>query len=279
MARNKKKRDTTQTRKAVKHAARGTAAFVARLVAALTVVVGTFAGVVGLWWWSTSTPVLAIKSVEIDGNGRAAVSELAPLTGIEPGTNILRLETRATKKSIESHPWIRQASVRRELPDKVRIVVTEWKPRALVALDRMYLVARDGTVFKRAIPGDPMDLPVITGLSPAEGAEAQATLNRKLKRALEVLDYWQAADAGESDGGLPGLTLAEIHVDALRGMSLTLTGESGVPVIAHLGHERFGQRLGRLAALHSWLADQGDQPKEVFLDNHTRPQWVVARVD
>ena len=161
--------------------------------------------------------------------------------------------------------------MRRELPRSIVITLEERVPKALVALDDLYLVDDHGEPFKRAEPGDPLDLPVVTGLSESD----DTPLRPQLEKALAFEDLFAKSALSKT------AELSEIHLDPVRGLSITVSQRSGAPapVVAHLGTTDRPRRLARLARLWKLLAEKGDHPKEVFLDNRTRPQWVVARVE
>lgn len=271
---NKRRQDPEIARAKVRGAAARTAGFVLRLTAAAIVVAGTFSAVIATYLWMTSAPRFAVREVDIEGNHHATLAELAPLTGLTRGTNIFRVDTAAVAARIEGHPWVRTAVVRRAFPSTVRITVREHRAVALVALGGLYLVDAHGQVFKRAGDGDPMDLPVITGLTRGDGAAGRAALSAGVARALAVARTWRASPMARV------AHLAEIHLDPVQGVSVTSDpGDGSPPLVAHLGHHDLLRRLLRLHQLLDVLSARGQRPKEVFLDNHTRPQWVVARVD
>jgi cell division protein FtsQ len=246
--------------------------FLARLFAAILFVGGTFGAVFYVYVWATTSPRFAVTTVTIDGNERATLDELAPLTGIGPGNNIFLVDGRAAQRRIQGHPWVRSVAVRREPPDRVTIAVREYEPAIIVALGALYLADAEGTVFKQAMAGDGVDLPILSGIDADEG---DAHVRAEILRGLDLIARW------ESSGLMARLELSQIELDPLRGASLTATGpgEDDLPVVIHLAANGLDERLDRLSNLLALLSERGERPKEVFLDNRTRPQWVVARVD
>ncbi|MDF1563819.1 MAG: FtsQ-type POTRA domain-containing protein [Deltaproteobacteria bacterium] len=242
----------------------------ARLLAALTVVTLTFGGVIAGYLWLTSTPHLAVRDVRFAGNHRARLDQLADLARIRPGTNLWRIDGDEIEARLESHPWIRHAHVRKDWPAGLSIEVEEHVAKAIAVQGGLYLVDGEGTIFKNFDPGsDPRGLPVITGLDTEASA---AELREPLRQALAVLAAWN-----EIEGRRP---LAEIHRDPVRGTSLTLAeSDAAPPLVAHLGRNELGARMKRLDHLLLLLSERGEAPREVFVEGHTRPQWVVARVE
>ena len=90
------------------------------------------------------------------------------------------------EESVERHPWVRRALVRREFPARLIITVEEWSPGAIVALDRLYYVADDGVIFKALDEEDPVDFPFVTGLRAAGLAPEAADTREKLSQVLEL---------------------------------------------------------------------------------------------
>ncbi len=272
---NKRRTDPTVARDKVRGAARSAFGFVARLLGAAVVVAGTFAAVIATYLWMTTSSRFAVREVDIAGNHHATLAELAPLTGLAQGTNLFLVNADEVAARLESHPWVRTAVVRRVFPSTVQVTVDEHHAVALVALGGLYLADAEGQVFKRAVPGDPMGLPVITGLKRGEGEAGRAALEAGVRQALTVARDWRHSPMAKV------ARLSEIHLDPLAGVSLTAAGDAGdgKPMVVHLGHHDLVRRLLRLHQLWTTLSARGQRPQEVFLDNHTRPQWVVARVD
>ncbi|RMG16129.1 MAG: FtsQ-type POTRA domain-containing protein [Deltaproteobacteria bacterium] len=297
--RNRKRRDPAETTAKVKGVA-GTALRTAvRLLLSAILVAGTFSAVVGVYIWATTSPRFAVTDVRISGNARAKLSELAALSGLRAGTNLFLVSEEAVARQIERHPWVKAAAVEKRLPHTVEIVVEEHVPEALAVLDGLYLVSTEGVPFKPLGPGEVYDLPVVTGITlggrregrrgsaggagPVEdSAEAGApaaetalqTVQPKLRSALSFIRAWKKAGLDDK------MTLSEVNVDDVAGLTATARPvEGGPPVVVHMGEGELSRRLARLVQLHEVLRKRSQRPLEIFLNNHTRPQWVVARVE
>lgn len=269
---NRRRSDPGRKKARVRGAAMGALRFTARLLGAVFFVGGVFAAVIGVYVWATSSPTFAVTEVRVEGNERASLEEVAPLTGIRAGTNIFLVDTGAAERRLAGHPWVRSAAVRREPPGLVVVALREYEPAAVVALGSLYLSDAAGTVFKQAVAGDEADLPIFSGIDADEGDEQ---VRAEILRGLDVVSRWEAS-------GLPAdLQVSQVHLDPLRGSTLTVVGPSGDdrPMVVHLAARDVDARLARLSDLLDVLSERGERPKEVFLDNRARPQWVVARTD
>ncbi len=240
------------------------------LVAVLTVIVATFSGVVAGYLWLTTTPELALREVRFTGNRRTPLSALAEVAGLKPGTNLFLVDLEGVEARLRRLPWIRAVDARREWPHGLSVTVVEYRARAMVVHGGIYLVDAQGRPFKRWDPAsDPRDLPVVSGI---DAGASGARLEAEIRDALAVLDRWRSRKGRRA--------VAEVHVDAVRGYSLTLAeDEKHPPLVLHLGRDALEARMRRSDRLLALLDARGETPKELFVEGHTRPQWVVARVE
>ncbi len=239
---------------------------VAKVTAYGAAVAGIVFGAVSAHRYATTSPRFAIEAVAISGSAHASEDEVRRLMGFAEGDNFFRLNTGAVEERLRAHPWIREAHVSRSFPQGVEIVVLEREALALVDLEHLYLVDRRGEVFKRAMPGDPLDLPVITGLPREEWSDGGA--RDRLGEVLHALDVYSS---GELSRDRP---ISELHVDATGGLTLYL-GDRGMAV--KLGRGDLERKLERLGRVVAFAAGRGQELEVVRLDNRSRPGWIVAR--
>jgi cell division protein FtsQ len=72
------------------------------------------------------------------------------------------------RKQLLAHPWIAEAEVRRVIPAGLYVRVHEHSPLAIIDLGRKYLINENGQIFKEWTDTDPADLPLVSGLEPAD---------------------------------------------------------------------------------------------------------------
>lgn len=120
--------------------------------------------------WQGLTVVKTSKSfmlqeVHVTGTEKIDPAEVKRIV-LEGQTNALLLDLRAVKIRLESHPWIQTAVLWRELPNTIRVHITERQPVALVLSGSLYLVDIDGRIIDtfRQTP-EYSGLPVLTGIS------------------------------------------------------------------------------------------------------------------
>ncbi|CAN5730787.1 hypothetical protein BH09MYX1_BH09MYX1_52630 [soil metagenome] len=216
-----------------------------------------------------TSPRFALKETVVSGNVRRPKEAILEEGGIATGENVFSIDLDAAKRKIEADPWIAEATLGRRLPDTVLVSVKERTAVALVALDETFLVSSTGEVFKRVEPGDPSDLPIITGLSADAAGTDREALTRTLQRALDI-----AADYTQSTVGAR-YALEEVHVEKAGGITL-IVGSSGISLV--LGAPPYRRKLDECAAVLRELEKRGQKPDAVLADNEARADRVVVRV-
>ena len=223
----------------------------------------------GTWAVAWKGDLLRIREVRFAGLSRIAQGELRELSPVGPGDHLLFADVDALAATLRRHPWIAAVEIRRVLPPALEVTVTERRAAALVNLDGLYLLDAHGRVFKRAAPGDGLDLPLVTGIARDEFTERQAELEPLLAGALALADRWSERGLGQR------AVLSEIHVDADWGVTL-FAGDEGTEV--RLGTGDIPAKLERLERVLAALAAEGNKPVAIHLDNRRRPDWVTVRL-
>jgi cell division protein FtsQ len=221
------------------------------------------------WTEAVEGDLLRIRELRFEGLSRVPVAELRELAAVREGDHLLLSDLDALGASLRRHPWIASVEVRRALPPALEIRVTERKAAALVDFGGLYLVDEEAHVFKRATPGDGLDLPLVTGIGREDFVGRQAEVEPLLAGALALANKW-------SERGLDRrAVLSEIHVDPDWGVSL-FAGDEGMEV--RLGTGEIPAKLERLERVLASLVAKGEKAQAILLDNRRRPDWVTVRL-
>ena len=197
---------------------------------------------------SLSAPFFRLEDVSIQGNRRVSQVELLQKGGLEDKVNILALNLREVKKRLEAVPWIKTVNLRRELPNKLVVLVEEREPLSLVLFSRgLYFLDAAGLPFKKADRQETASRPVVTGLQAGDWQEG----GRLAPGILQDLLLLKSSLARGKDPLYPE-KLSEIPVDPDCGYSL-YTLDRGVRIT--LGQEDLKNRLLRLERV--WAGLQG----------------------
>ena len=208
------------------------------------------------------SPYFKVREIQVRGGNKVSGSEILAMAGLRHGVNLWKVQPAAIEKKIAKHPWVRRVLVRREFPRRVVIEVEERKPRAIVAMGKLYYVDGDGVVFKEVADRENVDFPLLTGLRPEELAQADPATRNRIQDAMRLGEL-MAKDSH---------TLSEIHFEAPDRLVLYTTA---YPIALHMGSgdwESKLQRLDRVLAL--W---KGHESRLASLDMSFRDQ-VVARL-
>jgi cell division protein FtsQ len=145
--------------------------------------------VAALGWWALRHPVFAVGGIVVQGdvthNSTATLraNVMPRLHG-----NFFTVDLKSAREAFEAVPWVRQAVVKRQFPNRLRVQLQEHRPEAFWGADsETRLVNTFGEVFE-ANAGDVEqdDMPRLVG---PEGSAAQVLgMYRGLRPMLERLD-------------------------------------------------------------------------------------------
>ena len=216
--------------------------------------------------WLTHTPRLGARTLEVTGNAHCLRDEVLTAARLTLGSNVLAVDLERAARQIERLPWVARATVTRQLPDTLRVAIEERSPAALVAVGGLYLASADGTLFKRAEPGDPVDLPVVTGLARESFRERPDGAREQVRDALALMGDLESAQLGSS------ARLQEVHRDETGDLSVMIGG-----TYIWLGRGPYRSKLSRLRVVLGELHRHGLEASEVHLESDRHPERVTVR--
>lgn len=121
-----------------------------------------------LYDFITQSKVFSVQTIDINGVHRVAANDIIKLSELETGKNIFEPNLFTIEKKITAHPWIKAATIKRDLPARICIDVVEQTPLAIVKIENIadILINTNGQPFKEYNPktDNIKDLPVISGL-------------------------------------------------------------------------------------------------------------------
>jgi cell division protein FtsQ len=223
-----------------------------------------------------TSPAFATKEIGIVGLERLERDAVLGAAGLSLGQNVFDVAPEEAETALRSHPWIADARVTRRLPGSFDVVVREHHPVAVLSIlavddspTRLYLVAEDGTVFKEVEPGDPVDLPVVTGLDHATFTSDAAFRASIVLEVVALLHDYRGAGLHRRE------PIHEIHVESDDGLSLYVGTDA---MYVRLGRGPYRQKLSRLRRVLDRLRREEARAAYVYLDNVRRPDRVTVRL-
>jgi cell division protein FtsQ len=133
----------------------------------IAVMVGTVVAVVVVALLLLASPILSIRTIDVEGVVYADPEQVGEIVGSLRGDAILTADLHGAETALEEIPWVREARVSMHLPRRVAIQIDEREPiafyRAVDGFNRV--IDLDGRVLD-VIEGDPVDYPPIQGTGP-----------------------------------------------------------------------------------------------------------------
>lgn len=215
---------------------------------------GALLGVQEAYDYATTSPRFEARALLFEATPHVSDAELRALMGITPGTNILSLEVDGLAAAISEHPWVRRASVTRELPDTLIVEVQEHNPRAVLLAGDFFLVGEDGIPFKPLESGERGTLPIVTGVEPSLVFTEPERAQKVVAQALSILDAYAMKQRPR---------LSEINIDE-TGAATLYTADLGSQL--RLGRTNVEAALTRYDALRAALGEESDKLAVAHLD-------------
>jgi len=186
--------------------------------------------------FTISAPCFRIRETVVRGCREVTEKEVLLLGSIKSSQGLLTLNEEAISRRIRANPWIKTVAVGRELPDRLVLQISERTAIAVIRQDpNLYLMDREGVIFKKLGKSDEVDLPVLTGLY------RQGQLNESLLKSARSL----LSDLSTSKF-FPTLDrISEIQGHEVQGLSVFT--DNGLCLV--LGLDGYGDRLRRLAPI------------------------------
>jgi cell division protein FtsQ len=220
--------------------------------------------VVGGNLWKSN---LRVKRVVVAGAVNVEANQIIQLAQVPAGISLYDVDLTRVQRNVQSHYFIRRATVERDLAGSIRITVEERTPLAVVTATPLSYLDERGVVLPSSISKAIYDLPVLSGI-PADVKLTPGTtvIQEDVQEALALLSVLKIVNREMFH------RISEVRVRGTGDMVLT-SAESGVPII--FGRGSIADKVARLEAFWtSEVAERGAQNLE-YVDLRFRDQVVV----
>jgi len=206
--------------------------------------------------------------IQLEGLRKLSRQVVLKQARVKEGENILSLNLSVIRSRLLSHPWIAEVDVKRELPSRMTIHVTEHKPLAFLDLGRSFIIDDDGEIFKEKDKNDPNNLPVISGMDYSDLHSSGQPHGTPFASVLRLLRLWQSA--GHK---IPKVRVRNIEIDRELGITLRTSGRMKS---IRLGYGEYQTKYDRLKSILKYIDTQKRFPKIDTIDV-SNPDRVVLR--
>ncbi|MGH7236656.1 MAG: cell division protein FtsQ/DivIB [Nitrospiraceae bacterium] len=134
---------------------------------AMVVSLGWAAG----WLHREAGPLVAgwfqIREVTVVGAATLSRQEVVERLGLQPGETFLSVDVKKLTDRLEAHPWIKEATVSRRLPQTLVVGITERRPVAVLRTPSWALLLdADAHALSALKDSEDPGLPVLVGIDP-----------------------------------------------------------------------------------------------------------------
>jgi cell division septal protein FtsQ len=162
--------------------------------------------------WLFTSPTFGLTTIEVEGNRYVETAwvehALAPLAG----ENLLRLSLPTVESAVAGNPWVARVTIDKRLPDRLRLVVEERRPAALLRTSGALVYLDDAG--RTIAPFDPLRGPgdlLLVSVATLPGAE----LGGAFAIAQELARVAPEWAAGLSEVEVLGESDFRLHLAAL----------------------------------------------------------------
>lgn len=200
---------------------------------------------------------LNVNDIQVSGNYHLSKADVIKNLNINSSTSLLTLELNLVEARLRSNPWIKEVSLRKQMPDTLMIRIKEAAPKALLYLKgSAFLVEEEGNMLEEIMDDGTAFLPVIR----SESAEK----NKKgIQEAIQLID------ALDKKGILSSRESVEIMLNS-SGPDMVVDG-----VTIKVGYGNYKEKLSRWEELEPEVSKLGPTN---YIDLRFRDRVIVKPV-
>jgi cell division protein FtsQ len=210
---------------------------------------------------------LSVDVITVEGNRIVPAEEIISRANIITGSKISKIELSVVHERILKNAFIKNVTVRRDLPGTIVISVIERTPVALINANQLMSCDAEGIVMPHIVSSEIVNLPVISGIRNAEDFQPGETIKDSAAReALRLL-----LDAAEIDSTVFQL-ISEIR-QVNGGELLIYTTDCSIPVM--IGRGRIAEKVVMLSSFWRAVVRPGTAERIESVDVRFQDQVVV----
>jgi len=195
-----------------------------------------------------------VKAVRVSGLKHVRQEDFLSYIGNPAGTRIMDLDMKGMAAKAASHPWIREAAFKRELPDTLRVEVMERNPAVVVETGGgRYVVDDEGLALARVRGGEWGMLPAVQYPSSGGLKVLDPATSDDIKQVLALLAALRAEPSERLSGARLWIGMDRMPYIGVEGMTVKV------------GQGDYGDKVRRLAGVFEDIRARGAGPVLVDL--------------
>ena len=204
---------------------------------------------------TTQSGLFRIREINISGIHRLTRDEVLDQAGVGLGDNIFAVNLGVVAKRLKGHDWIRDLSIRRELPGCLSINIQEQQPLAVAEMgpDAHLMMNTRGEPFMLISSWEQRgeSMPVVRGLALTRGQAGYGFSGPLYQGVMEILTL------GERAGHLIDITADEDAGINVRTSCFPAPGLDDTPekILLKLGFDKFESKYERAGKIGRYVAD------------------------
>lgn len=199
-----------------------------------------------------------LKAVVVSGNTYLSGQEVVELMGVKKGEGLFGASSRVLLKRLLGSPWVKAASLRKELPDRLFVMIKEAVPLAIVSSEEgLFLVDGEGDLLDALGGRSARFLPLVS-VPLKDNAVFFEALN--LSRELRGKGLVESDVEITTTGGPEGI---EMRIDGL---------------LVKMGKGEYGEKLDRLFELKGEIGKIKERQEVEYVDLRFANRLVLKPV-
>lgn len=221
--------------------------------------------IVAAFYYFLHSSMFFIEDISVIGNRAVPAQEVIALAGINVGHNIFEFNAKASQKAIEIIPRVKQATVKRQFPNRVEISIVERNPWAYVVHDNAVLVIdNEGICLDKMDTMGETDLPVISLASMPKVIRAGQQINKQGIRLVRGISGVLPTDLLQEISEYHYSNLGQVIVYTVDGTEVRLGGM-----------DRLEEKISLWQRVIKMQEENGSQGRLDYIDLRFKGQPII----
>ncbi len=195
--------------------------------------------------------LLTVEKIVVRGNQVLSEEEIKKIAGLREDVSILEIDTSRVYHRLLGSPWIKEAVVRKELPERLIIWLEEATPEAIINRDgRLFLIDDQGVLLEELRKDSHLMLPVI---------EIDYRNTELIKEALLLIRALKESNMAPASGSL------YLTGSRKEDLTIVLRKDSSKDLFIKVGYGKYNEKLKRLLDFAPSIKEKGLRPSVIDL--------------